>query len=91
MKQSFILIVISFFLLNNTYSYNIKRNEDVDKQQEDIKNPKKVNFLKLVYPSAKIDYIGQVGGIDVDKDDNIVVLHRGKRTWNMEYFDKKLY
>ena len=46
---------------------------------------KSVSFLKLVYPSKEIKFIGQVGGIDKLKNGHVAVLHRGNRTWNAEY------
>jgi len=45
---------------------------------------KEVSFLQRVYPSEKIKFIGQVGGVDTDIDGNLIVFHRGNRVWTYE-------
>jgi hypothetical protein len=45
---------------------------------------KTVEFLERVYPTSKINSIGQVGGLDTDSNGDLIVFHRATRTWATE-------
>jgi hypothetical protein len=45
---------------------------------------KQVNFIGTVYPSSQIKSIGQVGGIDVLPNGDMLVFHRADRVWTFE-------
>lgn len=44
-----------------------------------------MSFLDTVYPSSKINKIGQVGGVDAMPNGDLLVFQRGGRIWTYEY------
>jgi hypothetical protein len=47
-----------------------------------IGSTKKVEFVQRILPES--NKIGQIGGIDTDKNGDLVIFHRGSRKWQYE-------
>lgn len=62
---------------------NLNKFEMSDRQNKE----KDVKYFKLFNPSDDLklkNKIGQVGGLDSDKDGNLLVFHRATRKWEYE-------
>ena len=78
-------LVNQLYKFDNPYSNDIKL-KSIYIKMDMFKNTgqKQVNFIGTVYPSSQIKSIGQVGGIDVLPNGDMLVFHRADRVWTFE-------
>lgn len=86
MRAKLLLILTLYFLLNpvtpRNFNFDLSSLDDSSYNELDqsAAKPRMLNVSKL---------IGQVSGLGIDNDGNLVVFHRAGRIWNMQSFDEQ--
>jgi hypothetical protein len=59
-------------------------------EQSNLKHKYTIEYIQKILPNKSKFLIGQIGGIAIDKYQNLIVFHRAKRTWTPRFLYFKM-